>query len=170
NVSANETVTSILMEEGMQPVQEPKSAELILVNTCSIRDNAEERGWNRLKEYRALKREKEENLNVGVEGCMAERIRNKILEQEELVDLVVGPDAYRDLPKLLTEVDDGRKAVNVILSQEETYADLKPVRTNDNGVSAFVTIMRGCDNMCAFCELGRASCRERVLWWWWWDV
>ena len=161
NVSDTEIVNSILMEEGMQPVQEPEAAKLIFVNTCSIRDNAEERVWNRLKEFRALKREKDGKLTVGVLGCMAERIRDKILEKEELVDLVVGPDAYRDLPKLLTEVDDGRKAVNVILSQEETYADLKPVRTNDNGVSAFVTIMRGCDNMCAFCVVPFTRGRER---------
>ncbi|HLR26567.1 MAG TPA: tRNA (N6-isopentenyl adenosine(37)-C2)-methylthiotransferase MiaB [Fodinibius sp.] len=161
NVSDTEIVNSILMEEGMQPVQEPEAAKLIFVNTCSIRDNAEERVWNRLKEFRALKREKDGKLTVGVLGCMAERIRDKILEKEELVDLVVGPDAYRDLPKLLTEVDDGRKAINVILSQEETYADLKPVRTNDNGVSAFVTIMRGCDNMCAFCVVPFTRGRER---------
>ena len=161
NVSDTEIVNSILMEEGMEPVNEPEDAELIFVNTCSIRENAEERVWNRLKEFRSLKREKSGNLTVGVLGCMAERIRDKILEKEELVDLVVGPDAYRDLPKLLTEVDDGRKAVNVILSQEETYADLKPVRTNDNGVSAFVTIMRGCDNMCAFCVVPFTRGRER---------
>lgn len=161
NVSDTEIVNSILMEEGMEPVNEPEDAELIFVNTCSIRENAEERVWNRLKEFRSLKREKNGNLTVGVLGCMAERIRDKILEKEELVDLVVGPDAYRDLPKLLMEVDDGRKAVNVILSQEETYADLKPVRTNDNGVSAFVTIMRGCDNMCAFCVVPFTRGRER---------
>lgn len=161
NVSDTEIVNSILMEEGMEPVNEPEDAELIFVNTCSIRENAEERVWNRLKEFRSLKREKDGNLTVGVLGCMAERIRDKILEKEELVDLVVGPDAYRDLPKLLMEVDDGRKAVNVILSQEETYADLKPVRTNDNGVSAFVTIMRGCDNMCAFCVVPFTRGRER---------
>lgn len=161
NVSDTEIVNSILMEEGMQPVNEPDAAEVIFVNTCSIRDNAEERVWNRLKEFKALKREKEGELTVGVLGCMAERIREQIIEKEELVDLVVGPDAYRDLPKLLSEVDDGRKAVNVLLSLEETYADVKPVRTNDNGVSAFVTIMRGCDNMCAFCVVPFTRGRER---------
>lgn len=161
NVSDTEIVNSILMEEGMSPVQEPDHADIIFVNTCSIRENAEERVWNRLKEFKALKREKDGNLTVGVLGCMAERIRENIMEREELVDLVVGPDAYRDLPKLLTEVNDGRKAVNVILSQEETYADVKPVRTNDNGVSAFVTIMRGCDNMCAFCVVPFTRGRER---------
>ncbi|SHE47188.1 tRNA-i(6)A37 thiotransferase enzyme MiaB [Fodinibius roseus] len=161
NVSDTEIVNSILMEEGMQPVNEPDEAEVIFVNTCSIRENAEERVWNRLKEFKALKREKDGRLTVGVLGCMAERIREQIMEKEELVDLVVGPDAYRDLPKLLADVDDGRKAVNVLLSLEETYADVKPVRTNDNGVSAFVTIMRGCDNMCAFCVVPFTRGRER---------
>lgn len=161
NVSDTEIVNSILMEEGMKPVNEPEDAEIIFVNTCSIRENAEERVWNRLKEFKALKREKDGSLTVGVLGCMAERIRDKIMEREKLVDLVVGPDAYRDLPKLLADVDDGRKAVNVLLSLEETYADIKPVRTNDNGVSAFVTIMRGCDNMCAFCVVPFTRGRER---------
>lgn len=161
NVSDTEIVNSILMEEGMQPVNEPEDAEIIFINTCSIRDNAEERVWNRLKEFKAMKREREGSLTVGVLGCMAERIRDQIMEKEELVDLVVGPDAYRDLPKLLSDVDDGRKAVNVLLSLEETYADIKPVRRNDNGVSAFVTIMRGCDNMCAFCVVPFTRGRER---------
>lgn len=160
NFSDTEIVNSILMEEGMQPVQEAEAADIIFVNTCSIRENAEDRVWNRLKEFRSLKKEKD-NLTVGVLGCMAERIRDKILEKEELVDLVVGPDAYRDIPKLLADVNDGRKAVNVLLSLEETYADIKPVRTNDNGVSAFVTIMRGCDNMCAFCVVPFTRGRER---------
>lgn len=161
NVSDTEIVNSILMKDGMQPVNEPGEAEVIFVNTCSIRENAEERVWNRLKEFKALKRNKDGDLTVGVLGCMAERIRDKIMEKEELVDLVVGPDAYRDLPKLLADVNDGRKAVNVLLSLEETYADVKPVRTNDNGVSAFVTIMRGCDNMCAFCVVPFTRGRER---------
>ena len=160
NFSDTEIVNSILMEEGMQPVQEPEKADVIFVNTCSIRENAETRVWNRLKEFRALKREKGD-LTVGVLGCMAERIRDKIIEKEELVDMVVGPDAYRDLPKLLADVNDGQNAVNVLLSLEETYADIKPVRTNDNGVSAFVTIMRGCDNMCAFCVVPFTRGRER---------
>lgn len=160
NFSDTEIVNSILMEEGMEPVQEPEEADVIFVNTCSIRENAETRVWNRLKEFRALKREKD-HLTVGVLGCMAERIREKIIDKEELVDMVVGPDAYRDLPKLLADVDDGRNAVNTLLSLEETYADIKPVRTNDNGVSAFVTIMRGCDNMCAFCVVPFTRGRER---------
>jgi tRNA-2-methylthio-N6-dimethylallyladenosine synthase len=149
------------MEEGMKPVHKPESADIIFINTCSIRENAEEKVWNRLKEFKALKRKKDKELTVGVLGCMAERIRDKIIEKEKLVDLVVGPDAYRDLPKLLSDVDDGRKAVNTLLSLEETYADIKPVRTNDNGVSAFVTIMRGCDNMCAFCVVPFTRGRER---------
>jgi len=161
NVSDTEIVNSILMEEGMKPVNEPEDAEIIFLNTCSIRENAEDRVWNRLKEFKALKKERDGSLTVGVLGCMAERIRDKIMEREKLVDLVVGPDAYRDLPKLLADVDDGRKAVNVLLSLEETYADIKPVRTNDNGVSAFVTIMRGCDNMCAFCVVPFTRGRER---------
>ena len=161
NVSDTEIVNSILMEQGMNPVQQPEQSDIIFINTCSIRENAETRVWNRLKEFRSLKKEKDGNLTVGVLGCMAERIRENIMEKEELVDLVVGPDAYRDLPKLLAEVNDGRKAINVILSQEETYADVKPVRTNDNGVNAFVTIMRGCDNMCAFCVVPFTRGRER---------
>jgi tRNA-2-methylthio-N6-dimethylallyladenosine synthase len=161
NVSDTEIVNSILMEQGMQPVQEPEQSDSIFINTCYIRKNADARVWNRLKEFRSLKKEKDGNLTVGVLGCMAERIRENIMEKEELVDLVVGPDAYRDLPKLLAEVNDGRKAINVILSQEETYADVKPVRTNDNGVNAFVTIMRGCDNMCAFCVVPFTRGRER---------
>ena len=162
NVSDTEIVNSILMEEGMQPVNEPEDAEIIFINTCSIRENAEERVWNRLKEFKAMKRERQNrDMTVGVLGCMAERIREQIMEKEELVDLVVGPDAYRDLPKLLSDVDDGQKAANTILSLEETYADIKPVRRNDNGVSAFVTIMRGCDNMCAFCVVPFTRGRER---------
>ncbi|MDX1637586.1 MAG: tRNA (N6-isopentenyl adenosine(37)-C2)-methylthiotransferase MiaB [Balneolaceae bacterium] len=160
NVSDTEIVNSILMEEGMEPVQQPEQADIIFINTCSIRENAEDKVWKRLTEFRSLKEEKN-HLTVGVLGCMAERIRDKIIEKEHLVDLVVGPDAYRDLPDLLTEVDDGRKAVNTLLSLEETYADISPVRTNDNGVSAFVTIMRGCDNMCAFCVVPFTRGRER---------
>lgn len=160
NLSDTEIVNSILMEEGMKPVQKPETADIIFVNTCSIRENAEDKVWNRLKEFRSLKKEKE-HLTVGVLGCMAERIRDKIIEKEHLVDLVVGPDAYRDLPELLADVDDGRKAVNTLLSLEETYADISPVRTTGNGVSAFVTIMRGCDNMCAFCVVPFTRGRER---------
>ncbi|NGP76098.1 tRNA (N6-isopentenyl adenosine(37)-C2)-methylthiotransferase MiaB [Balneolaceae bacterium YR4-1] len=160
NFSDTEIVNSILTEEGMEPVQEAENADVIFLNTCSIRENAETKVWNRLKEFRSLKKEKDD-LTVGVLGCMAERIRDKIIDKEGLVDMVVGPDAYRDIPKLLSEVEDGRKAVNVLLSLEETYADIKPVRTTGNGVSAFVTIMRGCDNMCAFCVVPFTRGRER---------
>lgn len=144
----------------MLPVQTAGEADVIFVNTCSIRENAETRVWNRLKEFRSIKKEKK-NLTVGVLGCMAERIKDKIIEQEQLVDMVVGPDAYRDIPNLLAEVEDGRKAVNVLLSLEETYADITPVRTSGNGLTAFVSIMRGCDNMCAFCVVPFTRGRER---------
>lgn len=160
NFADSEVVNSILMKEGMEPVQEAEKADVIFVNTCSIRENAETRVWNRLKEFRSLKKEKQ-NLTVGVLGCMAERIRDRIIDQEQLVDMVVGPDAYRDIPNLLAEVEDGRKAVNVLLSLEETYADITPVRTSGNGVTAFVSIMRGCDNMCAFCVVPFTRGRER---------
>lgn len=160
NFADTEVVNSILMDNGMAPVQSAEEADIIFVNTCSIRENAETRVWNRLKEFRSLKKEKGE-LTVGVMGCMAERIKEKIIDQEQLVDIVVGPDAYRDIPNLLKEVDDGRKAVNVLLSLEETYADITPVRTSGNGVTAFVSIMRGCDNMCAFCVVPFTRGRER---------
>jgi tRNA-2-methylthio-N6-dimethylallyladenosine synthase len=130
------------------------------VNTCSIRENAETKVWNRLKEFRGLKAQNK-SLTVGVLGCMAERIKDQIIEEEQLVDIVVGPDAYRDIPRLIEEVEDGRKAVNVLLSLEETYADIAPVRTTGNGVSAFVSIMRGCDNMCSFCVVPFTRGRER---------
>ncbi|MFN1835985.1 tRNA (N6-isopentenyl adenosine(37)-C2)-methylthiotransferase MiaB [Balneola sp. MJW-20] len=160
NFADSEIVNSILLEDGMSPVHEAEQADVILVNTCSIRENAETKVWNRLKEFRQLKREKSD-LTVGVLGCMAERIKDQIIEQEHLVDIVVGPDAYRDIPKLIEEVEDGRKAVNVLLSLEETYADIAPVRTTGNGVTAFVSIMRGCDNMCSFCVVPFTRGRER---------
>ncbi|MEX0771933.1 MAG: tRNA (N6-isopentenyl adenosine(37)-C2)-methylthiotransferase MiaB [Balneolales bacterium] len=161
NFADSEIVNSILMDQGMKPVDNPETAHIIFINTCSIRDNAERKVWDRLKYFRFLKRKNKGNMTVGVLGCMAERIREKFMETEMLVDLVVGPDAYRDLPNLLGEVDDGQKAVNVILSQEETYADIAPVRTTGNGVSAFVSVMRGCDNMCAFCVVPFTRGRER---------
>lgn len=161
NFADSEIVNSILMDEGMKPAKQPEDASLIFINTCSIRDNAERKIWDRLKYFRSVKRNRDGDLTVGVLGCMAERVREKFLEQEKLVDLVVGPDAYRDLPKLLADVEGGQKAVNVILSQEETYADITPVRTTGNGVSAFVSIMRGCDNMCSFCVVPFTRGRER---------
>ncbi|MEX2640355.1 MAG: tRNA (N6-isopentenyl adenosine(37)-C2)-methylthiotransferase MiaB [Balneolales bacterium] len=161
NFADSEIVNSILMEQGMNPVDQPEDAGIIFINTCSIRENAERKVWDRLKYFRSLKRKNQGNMTVGVLGCMAERVREKFMEKEKMVDLVVGPDAYRDIPNLLSEVDDGRKAVNVILSQEETYADITPVRTSGNGVSAFVSVMRGCDNMCAFCVVPFTRGRER---------
>ncbi|MGF1671925.1 MAG: tRNA (N6-isopentenyl adenosine(37)-C2)-methylthiotransferase MiaB [Balneolaceae bacterium] len=160
NFADSEIVNSILMEQGMQPVNKAEEADHIFVNTCSIRENAETKVWNRLKEFRSLKNQNS-GVTVGVLGCMAERIKDRIIDKEQLVDLVVGPDAYRDIPKLLNQVDDGRKAVNVILSLEETYADITPVRTTGNGVSAFISIMRGCDNMCSFCVVPFTRGRER---------
>ncbi len=160
NVSDSEIVNAILMEQGMKPVQDAESADIILLNTCSIRDNAERKVWERLKSLRGLKRRQSDRI-LGVLGCMAERVREEFMEKEKLVDLVVGPDAYRDIPNLLTEVESGQKAVNVILSLEETYADITPVRTTGNGVSGYVSVMRGCDNMCAFCVVPFTRGRER---------
>lgn len=160
NFSDSEIVASLLMEKGFQPSQEHTNADLILINTCSVRDNAEQRVRNRLKEFAAVKKQKPEAL-VGILGCMAERLKEKLLEEEKLVDIVIGPDAYRDLPKLIDEAEGGQKAVNVLLSREETYGDVNPVRLNSNGVSAFITIMRGCDNMCSFCVVPFTRGRER---------
>jgi tRNA-2-methylthio-N6-dimethylallyladenosine synthase len=160
NFADTEIVNSILMEDGHSPVSEPEKADIIFINTCSIRENAEVKIWNRLKYFRSIKR-RQSDMTIGILGCMAERVREKFLEKEKLVDLVVGPDAYRDIPNLLDEVEDGRKAVNVILSLEETYADITPVRTTGNGVLAYVSIMRGCDNMCSFCVVPFTRGRER---------
>ena len=160
NFADSEIVNAILLEKGMDPVNNAELADIILVNTCSIRENAETKVWNRLKEFRGLKTQNK-SLTVGVLGCMAERIKDQIIEEEQLVDIVVGPDAYRDIPRLIEEVEDGRKAVNVLLSLEETYADIAPIRTTGNGVSAFVSIMRGCDNMCSFCVVPFTRGRER---------
>lgn len=161
NFADSEIVNSFMVERGMSPCDEPEEASVIFINTCSIRENAENKVWNRLKYFRSLKKKRNGDMIVGVLGCMAERLRDRFLEKEKLVDMVVGPDAYRDIPKLLSEVEDGRKAVNVILSQEETYADITPVRTNGNGVTAFVSVMRGCDNMCSFCVVPFTRGRER---------
>jgi len=160
NFADSEIVNSILMESGNKPVDNPENADIILINTCSIRDNAETKIWNRLKFFRSIKKQNRD-LTVGVLGCMAERVRERFLEREKLVDLVVGPDAYREIPNLLAEVGGGQKAVNVILSLEETYADITPVRRGGNGVTAFVSIMRGCDNMCSFCVVPFTRGRER---------
>lgn len=160
NFSDSEIVASILKKHGYGTTTNMNEADVIFVNTCAIRDNAEQRVRQRLNDYRKAKRAKPEMV-IGVLGCMAERIKAKFLEEEKLVDLVVGPDAYRDLPGLLDSAQDGKKAVNVILSKEETYADISPVRLQSNGITAFISITRGCDNMCAFCVVPFTRGRER---------
>ncbi|GGE37316.1 tRNA (N6-isopentenyl adenosine(37)-C2)-methylthiotransferase MiaB [Psychroflexus planctonicus] len=160
NFSDSEIVASILSKNGYNTTQEMSEADLVLVNTCSIREKAEQTVRKRLEKFNAVKRE-QPHMKVGVLGCMAERLKEKFLEEEKIVDLVVGPDAYKDLPNLLGEVEEGRNAVNVILSKEETYGDVSPVRLQSNGVSAFVSITRGCDNMCTFCVVPFTRGRER---------
>jgi tRNA-2-methylthio-N6-dimethylallyladenosine synthase len=160
NFSDSEIVASILSESGFETTGDYNNADVIFINTCSIRENAETRVRNRLKEFKVAKG-KNPGMVVGVLGCMAERLKAKFLEEEKLVDVVVGPDAYRDLPNLIDQVDSGQKAVNVLLSREETYADISPVRLNSNGINAFVSIMRGCDNMCSFCVVPFTRGRER---------
>jgi len=160
NFADSEVVASILNKEGFGATRKIEEADLIFINTCSIREKAEQTVRKRLTEFRKLKINKKGML-VGVLGCMAERLKSKFLEEEKLVDIVVGPDAYRSLPALVGEAEDGRKAVNVLLSREETYADISPVRLDSNGVSAFVSIMRGCNNMCSFCVVPFTRGRER---------
>lgn len=160
NFSDSEVVASILAQDGYSTTRNIAEADLVLINTCSIRENAEQRVRNRLTEFQHHKQQNPE-LVVGILGCMAERLKKKLLEEEKLVDIVAGPDAYRDLPNLITEVGTGQKAVNVLLSREETYADIAPVRLDQGGISAFVTIMRGCDNMCSFCVVPFTRGRER---------
>ena len=160
NFADSEIVASILIDKGYTTTQNYKEADLIFVNTCAIRDNAENRVRQRLQDYKKVKRSKPDTL-IGVLGCMAERLKAQFLEQEKLVDLVVGPDAYRDLPNLIEQAETGQKAINVILSKEETYGDIAPVRLDKNGVCAFVSIMRGCDNMCSFCVVPFTRGRER---------
>jgi len=160
NFSDSEIVASILGEAGYGTTRNLEEADLILLNTCSIRDKAEQTVRKRLTNFNKIKDARPE-MKIGVLGCMAERLKSKLLDEEKLVDLVVGPDAYRDLPNLVQEVDEGRKAVNVILSKEETYADVNPVRLGTNGVTAFISITRGCDNMCTFCVVPFTRGRER---------
>lgn len=160
NFSDSEIVASILSAEGFGATTDVEEADLILLNTCSIREKAEQTVRKRLTEFKKLKKRRPSVL-VGVLGCMAERIKEKLLEEEKLVDIVVGPDAYRSLPGLINEADGGQKSVNVLLSREETYADISPVRLNSNGISAFVSIMRGCNNMCSFCVVPFTRGRER---------
>lgn len=160
NFSDSEIVTSILSQDGFDTTSHFEQADVILLNTCSIREKAEQTVRNRLNQFNTLKKKKPEVL-IGVLGCMAERLKSKLLEEEKIVDLVAGPDAYRDLPNLVKQVDEGAKAVNTFLSREETYADISPVRLNSNGVTAFISIMRGCDNMCSFCVVPFTRGRER---------
>nr|WP_294777268.1 tRNA (N6-isopentenyl adenosine(37)-C2)-methylthiotransferase MiaB [uncultured Flavobacterium sp.] len=161
NFSDSEIVASILTEQGYNTTQKLEEADLVLVNTCSIRDKAEQTVRKRLEKYNAVKRSINPGMKVGVLGCMAERLKSQFLEEEKIVDMVVGPDAYKDLPNLLKEVEEGRDAINVILSKDETYGDVSPVRLNSNGVNAFVSITRGCDNMCTFCVVPFTRGRER---------
>lgn len=160
NFSDSEIVASLLREEGYDVTNQMDKADLILINTCSIREKAEETVRRRLQTFRQVKEENPGTL-VGVLGCMAERLKARFLEEEKLVDLVVGPDAYRELPSLIAGAEDGEKGVNVFLSREETYADIAPVRLDSNGVTAFISIMRGCDNMCSFCVVPFTRGRER---------
>ncbi len=160
NFADSEVVASILTKEGFNTTQTLEEADLVLVNTCSIRDKAEQTVRKRLQKFNAVKKERP-HLKVGVLGCMAERLKSKFLEEEKIVDMVVGPDAYKDLPNLIQEIDDGKNAVNVILSKEETYGDISPIRLHTNGVNAFVSITRGCDNMCTFCVVPFTRGRER---------
>ncbi|WP_420575009.1 tRNA (N6-isopentenyl adenosine(37)-C2)-methylthiotransferase MiaB [Kordia sp.] len=160
NFADSEVVASILAKEGFNTTDRLEEADLVLVNTCSIRDKAEQTVRKRLEKYNAVKRHNPK-MKVGVLGCMAERLKSKFLEEEKIVDMVVGPDAYKDLPNLIQEIDDGRNAVNVVLSKEETYGDISPVRLNTNGINALVSITRGCDNMCTFCVVPFTRGRER---------
>jgi tRNA-2-methylthio-N6-dimethylallyladenosine synthase len=160
NFSDSDIVASVLSDKGYQTTTDYEEADLILINTCAIRDQAEQRVRNRLKQFNAIKR-RNPSLMIGVMGCMAERLKSKFLEEEKIVDLVVGPDSYRELPGLIQQVEGGQKAVNVLLSRDETYADINPVRLVSNGVSAFISITRGCDNMCSFCVVPFTRGRER---------
>ena len=160
NFSDSEVVASILKKEGYELTDNSKEANLVLLNTCSIRDKAEQTVRNKLKNFNSLKKQNNK-LKVGLLGCMAERLKEKLIEEEQVVDLVVGPDSYKDLPNLLNEVEHNQKAVNVILSKSETYGDISPVRIHNNGINAFVSITRGCDNMCTFCIVPFTRGRER---------
>jgi len=160
NFSDSEIVAAVMRNAGFATTSTAEEADVIFLNTCAIRENAEQKVRNRLKHLTALKRRKPELL-VGMLGCMAERLKTKLLEEEKIVDIVAGPDAYRDIPKLVEEAETGQKAVNVFLSREETYADISPIRLNSNGISAYISIMRGCDNMCSFCVVPYTRGRER---------
>jgi tRNA-2-methylthio-N6-dimethylallyladenosine synthase len=160
NFADSEVVASIMGDKGFRTTQNLAEADVVFMNTCSIRDNAEAHVWGRIKEMKPYKRSNP-GLIIGVLGCMAERLKTQFLEKEQIIDIVVGPDAYRDIPQLITQVEEGQKAVNVLLSREETYAEITPVRLSSNGVTAFISIMRGCDNMCSFCVVPFTRGRER---------
>jgi len=160
NFSDSEIVASVLKKEGFEMTKSAEEADLVFLNTCSIREKAEQTVRNRLLQFQPLKKKNPEMI-IGVLGCMAERLKSKLLEEEKIVDLVAGPDAYRNLPELVAQVETGQKAVNTFLSREETYFDINPVRLNSNGVTAFISIMRGCDNMCSFCVVPYTRGRER---------
>jgi tRNA-2-methylthio-N6-dimethylallyladenosine synthase len=160
NLADSEVMASIMKDNGFKTTNDPLKADVVFLNTCAIRDNAEAKIWGRLKEMKGNKR-KNPGMIIGLMGCMAERLKSKLLEEDQLVDIVVGPDAYRDIPKLIQQVEEGQRAVNVLLSREETYAEITPVRLGSNGVNAFVSIMRGCDNMCSFCVVPFTRGRER---------
>ena len=160
NVADSEVVSSIMAESGYGQTEKMGEADLILVNTCSIRENAEQRIWGRLDVFKQIKKQHPE-VKVGVIGCMAERLKEKLIEKEKSVDLVIGPDAYRALPKLIETVDSGQKGINTLLSKEETYGDIAPVRADKNQISAFISIMRGCNNMCSYCIVPYVRGRER---------
>ena len=160
NVADSEVLASVLIDKGFHLCTDTEDADIILINTCSVRDNAEQRIWGRLKALSHLKRKKH-NLIFGVIGCMAERLKEKIIETDQLVEIVAGPDSYRKMPSMIEEARSGHKAVNVLLSHEETYADIKPVRLDANGITAFISIMRGCNNMCAYCVVPYVRGEER---------
>ena len=160
NFSDSEIVASILKNEGYENSKNPENSDLILINTCSIREKAEETVRKRLELFNKYKK-KNSNLKIGILGCMAERLKDKLLNEEKIVDLVAGPDSYRDLPNLLNTINDNKKAINTILSLEETYDDILPLRLNSNGINAYISIMRGCDNMCSFCVVPFTRGRER---------
>lgn len=160
NISDSEIVGSIMADANYEATENIKEADVIFVNTCSIRDNAEQRVRARLREFKSLKKKKPE-LVIGLLGCMAERLKDKLLVEEPHVTVIAGPDAYRDLPKLMVDVEEGQKAVNILLSSSETYEDIEPIRLDHNGVSAFISIMRGCENFCSYCVVPYTRGKER---------
>ncbi len=161
NFADSEIIASIMAGEGYASTKDINEADAVFLNTCAIRDNAEKTIWNRLHQIKYKEKKARPHMIVGVMGCMAERLKKELMDKEQMVDLIVGPDGYRDIPKLLMEVDDGQRAMNIILSKEETYAEIAPVKLDENGMSSYVSIMRGCDNMCAFCVVPFTRGRER---------